>query len=96
VACFSEALHKYKEYNGGALPQRIVIYRDGVGEGQIPYVYKHEVEILKERLNRMYGGQPFRMAFIIVTKKIKTRLFFNNNNPPPGTVVDDCITMPER
>jgi aubergine-like protein len=44
----------------------------------------------------MYGGQPFRMAFIIVTKKIKTRLFFNNNNPPPGTVVDDCITLPER
>jgi aubergine-like protein len=96
VCCFAEALHKYKYFNGGALPQRIVIYRDGVGEGEIPYVYKHEVELLKEQLNKMYGGQLVRMAFIIVTKKINTRLFYNNSNPPPGTVVDDCITMPER
>jgi aubergine-like protein len=84
------------EYNGGALPQRIVIYRDGVGEGQIPHVYKHEVELLKKQLNVMYGGQPFRMAFIIVTKRINTRLFLGSGNPPPGTVADDCITMPER
>ncbi|KDR24113.1 Protein piwi, partial [Zootermopsis nevadensis] len=90
----AKALHKYKEYNGGALPQRIVIYRDGVGEGQIPYVYKHEVELLKERLNIMYGSQPVRMAFIVVTKRINTRLFLGNGNPPPGTVADDCITMP--
>jgi aubergine-like protein len=73
-----------------------VIYRDGVGEGQIPYVYKHEVELLKERLNMMYSGQPFRMAFIVVTKRINTRLFLNDGNPPPGTVADDCITLPER
>jgi aubergine-like protein len=73
-----------------------VIYRDGVGEGDIPYVYKHEVELLKEELNKMYGGQPFRMAFIIVTKRINTRLFLNSDNPPPGTVADDCITMPDR
>jgi aubergine-like protein len=44
---FTEALQKYKEYNHGCLPQRIVLYRDGVGEGQIPYVYEHEVAILK-------------------------------------------------
>ena len=68
-----------------------------MGEGQIPYVYKHEVEMLKETLTKMYGGQAYRMAFIVVTKRINTRLFMNNNsNPPPGTVADDCITMPER
>ncbi|KAJ9597925.1 hypothetical protein L9F63_011212 [Diploptera punctata] len=32
------ALHKYTEYCG-ALPQRIVIYRDGVREEQIPYFF---------------------------------------------------------
>jgi aubergine-like protein len=93
---FADALHKYKEYNKGALPQRIVIYRDGVGEGDIPYVYEYEVDLLKRELVKMYGGQPFRMAFIIVTKRINTRLFLNDNNPPPGSVVDHCITKPER
>jgi aubergine-like protein len=93
---FAEALHKYREYNGGALPQRIVIYRDGVGEGDIHTVCTHEVENLKSRLNAMYGGQPCKMAFIIVTKRINTRLFLNGGNPPPGTIADDCVTLPER
>jgi aubergine-like protein len=44
---FIGALHKYREHNQGCLPQRIVIYRDGVGEGQIPYVNEHEVGTLK-------------------------------------------------
>lgn len=95
-AHMASALHKYKEYNAGALPQRIVIYRDGVGEGDIPYVYEYEVELLKRELNNMYAGQPFKLAFIIVTKRINTRLFLNKENPPPGTLVDDCITKPER
>lgn len=41
------ALHKYKEFNKGALPERIVFYRDGVGDGNIPYVLQQEVENLK-------------------------------------------------
>ncbi|XP_046741985.1 piwi-like protein Siwi [Diprion similis] len=90
-----KALHAYRARNN-ALPQRIVIYRDGVGEGQVPYVYEHEVVQLKDRLAQVYGEQEFRLAFIIVTKRIKTRLFLQKRNPPPGTVVDDVITNPEK
>ena len=32
--CMSSALRKYHEVNG-ALPDRIVVYRDGVGDGQV-------------------------------------------------------------
>ena len=32
--CMSNALRKYHEVNGG-LPDRIVVYRDGVGDGQV-------------------------------------------------------------
>lgn len=91
-----EAIHKYREFNRGALPQRLVIYRDGVGEGDIPTVCTHEVDNLISQLKYMYGEQPVKMAFIIVTKRINTRLFLNGGNPPPGTVADDCVTMPER
>ncbi|XP_059471970.1 piwi-like protein Siwi [Neocloeon triangulifer] len=97
-----KALRKYQEVNDGHLPSRIIIYRDGVGDGQIPYVCKHEISLIKERLTEMYRGDTWRMGFIIVSKRINTRLFSCTRpgapptNPPAGTVVDDCITLPER
>ncbi|CAB3376469.1 Hypothetical predicted protein [Cloeon dipterum] len=92
-----KAVRKYQLVNQ-SLPARIIIYRDGVGDGQIPFVCKHEVAMIKEKLTEVYGGEMWRMAFIIVSKRINTRIFqaSNRNNPPPGTVVDDCITLPER
>ncbi|KAG8042448.1 hypothetical protein G9C98_005082 [Cotesia typhae] len=93
-----KALRKYSQMNGGKFPTRIVIYRDGVGDGQIPYVLEHEVEHLREALAKLYGrADMVKLAFIIVTKRINTRLFYNRrDNPPPGTVVDDVITNPWR
>lgn len=91
----TKAIRSYQTKNG-ALPQRIVIYRDGVGEGQVPYVYNHEVVQLRSTLATVYGEQDCKLAFIIVTKGIKTRLFNGKMNPPPGTVVDDVITDPAK
>lgn len=88
-----KAAQAYAQVNR-ALPSRIVIYRDGVGEGQIPQVREREVETIKKALNELYGGPKYRMAFIIVTKRLNTRLFYRDNNPEPGTVVDDVITSP--
>ncbi|KAG8223661.1 hypothetical protein J437_LFUL001768 [Ladona fulva] len=90
-----KALRKYKEVNQ-RLPARIMIYRDGVGEGQVNYVVEHEVELIKGTLRQVYGGDNFKLGFIIVTKRINTRFFDGDRNPPPGTVVDDVVTLPER
>ncbi|XP_003694460.1 piwi-like protein Siwi [Apis florea] len=97
---FGESLEKavlcYRSVNK-VLPSHILIYRDGVGEGQVPYVYKHEVDDIKAKLNKLYGDpNTIKLAFVIVTKRINTRLFYNQNNPPPGTVVDDVVTNPLR
>lgn len=79
------------------LPARIVIYRDGVGEGQIAQVIDREVVQIMKRLNSLYGGpNKYKLAFIIVTKRLNTRFFYNNNNPDPGTIVDDVITSPVK
>lgn len=40
------AMEKYAEKNG-SLPNRIIIYRDGVGDGQLSYVHKTEVDSIK-------------------------------------------------
>ncbi|XP_060517141.1 piwi-like protein Siwi isoform X2 [Cylas formicarius] len=97
------ACKTYQERNK-IIPERIVIYRDGVGDGQIQYVKEHEVDIIKKKLEvEVYKSQPIKMAFIIVSKRINTKIFRfqgagpkNDFNPPPGTVVDDVITWPER
>lgn len=92
-----KALHSYSNDFGGALPQRIIIYRDGVGEGQLKYVYEHEVGAIKEKLNMAYKDQAAsKLTFFVVSKRIHTRLFHQKQNPIPGTIVDDIITLPER
>lgn len=90
------ACEKYKQING-KLPTRILIYRDGVGEGQIPYVFETEINRIKEVLiKRYYPGESLKICTIIVTKRINTRIFYGEQNPPPGTVVDNTITLPQR
>ncbi|KAK2583778.1 hypothetical protein KPH14_009684 [Odynerus spinipes] len=92
-----KALQVYRDCNENKLPERILIYRDGVGEGQIPFVYNHEVGEIRAKLTQMYGtGAQPKLAFVIVTKRVNTRIFYKGNNPPCGTVVDDVITNPVK
>ncbi|XP_047364611.1 piwi-like protein Siwi [Vespa velutina] len=87
----------YRQYNDNRYPDRIVIYRDGVGEGQVHLVYNHEVKEIRKRLGQIYGSEAaVKMAFIIVNKRVNTRIFYNERNPPCGTVVDDVITSPVK
>nr|XP_018904509.1 PREDICTED: protein piwi-like [Bemisia tabaci]XP_018904510.1 PREDICTED: protein piwi-like [Bemisia tabaci]XP_018904511.1 PREDICTED: protein piwi-like [Bemisia tabaci] len=91
------ALRQYKQANN-ALPERIVIYRDGVGEGQIPYVKETEIAAVKHVLPQIYAGtQVPKLVVVVVTKRINTRIFTaRGRNPEPGTVVDDVITFPHK
>lgn len=95
----TKALKEYRNMHG-TLPQRILFFRDGVGDGQMHYVISHEVDQLRNTLNKHYeiANQELKFAFIIVNKKINTRIFkaAGNANPVTGTVVDDVITLPER
>ncbi|XKL69438.1 hypothetical protein PGB90_007207 [Kerria lacca] len=92
------ALERFQMRNEGNLPKVIVIYRDGVGDGNLKYVYEQEVQEIKKKLNEIYQKKnvPLKLAFIIVTKRINTRIFYGNRNPPPGSIVDDVITNPLR
>lgn len=80
------------------LPDRIILYRDGVGEGQTNYVIEHEKQNLVDALQKLYkgSGKPLKFGFIIVSKRINTKFFRDKSNPEPGTVVDDVVTLPER
>lgn len=98
-----EALKTFKEIHG-SLPDRIFFYRDGVGDSQVEYVHKHEVDPLNKMLAKIYGevgaGAQPKLTFIVVNKRINTRIFLNRGkapeNPMSGTVVDSTVTLPER
>ena len=90
-----QACFVYKNRNQ-RLPDAIIIYRDGVGEGQVPFVYNYELKRVVLTLDRFYNkeNKKLKLSFIIVTKRINTRLFSQMKNPQPGTIVDDVITDP--
>ena len=93
------ALKHYMNRNNGVPPKFVIVFRDGVGDGQLDYVKNHEIKAIKECFK--YNGHAPKLLFVVVSKRINTRLFTAGGregcgNPPPGTVVDDKITLPER
>jgi len=93
----TKALESYRSINGN-LPERIFFYRDGVGDGQIRFVYDVEVKALKSVLDAF--NPDIKLTFIITSKRISTRFMAVGKqahcNPCSGTVVDDVVTLPER
>lgn len=97
-----KALSQFKQLYG-SLPERLMFYRDGVGEGQTNYVYQHELTNLVDSLKPLYAaaGKALKLGFIIVSKRINTKFFVESGrgpaeNVPAGTVVDKVVTLPER
>lgn len=85
------------------LPENIIIYRDGVSEGQYNTVIDKELPLLQSACKKTYPadqtkkGLP-RLAIIIVGKRHNTRFYptseqdSNRDNPIPGTVVDRGVS----
>ncbi len=90
---FLQAIKKYREVNN-FLPEKIVIFRDGVSDGQLDQVQGHEVAQLKSCFAEDYTPQ---ICVIVVQKRISTRIFAatgpqDRSNPKPGAVLDHTIT----
>ena len=88
-----------------SLPENIVVYRDGVSEGQYQLVLDKELPLLKAACTETYPPQMTKAGFprfsiIIVGKRHHTRFYptdikekDRSNNPRNGTIVDRGITQ---
>lgn len=97
-------LDLWKSENFGDLPQNILIYRDGVSEGQYSQVLESELTPMRSACDEVYPASDKEKGFprftvIICGKRHKTRFFptaakdtDKNGNTMPGTVVDRGIT----
>ncbi|KAL7168929.1 hypothetical protein ACSBR2_034040 [Camellia fascicularis] len=80
-------------------PKKIVVFRDGVSEGQFNMVLNEELLDLK---NAIYEGNYCpTITLVVAQKRHPTRLVLENEkdgeasgNVPPGTVVDTTIVHP--
>jgi eukaryotic translation initiation factor 2C len=97
-------LRLWQKNNQGQLPEKIIIYRDGVSEGQYNLVLDQELPLLKKCCQRVYPATATKkglphMTIIVVGKRHHTRFYptteadaDRSTNPPNGTVVDRGVT----
>ena len=57
------------------LPTNIVVFRDGVGDGDMKTVAGFEVEQFMRTFKSFGEGYKPRLATIVVQKRINTRMF---------------------
>ncbi|XP_040898291.1 piwi-like protein 1 isoform X1 [Toxotes jaculatrix] len=94
----SGALKDYLKFNN-CLPSRIIVYRDGVGDGQLHSVVNYEVLQIMDAIKSMGEDYMPKLSVVVVKKRISSRFFAHVggkvSNPPPGTIVDSAVTRPE-
>jgi eukaryotic translation initiation factor 2C len=56
-------------------PARVILYRDGVSEGQFAHVLAHELMAVREACVRLEASYQPGITFIVVQKRHHTRLF---------------------
>jgi aubergine-like protein len=87
------SIEKFKERNGAA-PERIVVFRDGVSESQLPAVLSTECGSIKDALDNA-GFKETGLIFLVVNQTCGARFFCKNGNrnvnPDRGIVVDSGV-----
>ncbi|XP_018573756.1 piwi-like protein Ago3 [Anoplophora glabripennis] len=90
---FTKAVETWRNENG-YYPSKVVIIRDGVGDGQLEHCRRYEIEQFESCLKEF--ELETKLCFIVVQKRINTRIFAlgreSAENPPPGTVLDHTVT----
>ena len=94
----SDSIQKFFKMNK-FLPETIIFYRDGVGEGQFTEVREIEIPSILSGFSKISADYKPKFCEVIVTKKINDRFFTPNGkqgpggnkyyNPPSGTWVSE-------
>lgn len=98
---FKSRLELWQKHNMQKLPENIVIFRDGVSEGQFSQVLDKELPLIRAACEEKYKVSP-RLTIVVSVKRHQTRFYPSvnsgdlddgNRNILNGTVVDRGITQ---
>lgn len=97
-----ERLQLWQKRNKNQLPRKVIVYRDGVSEGQYRLVLENELPAFEKAFDKLYGAKAKhpKISIIVVGKRHHTRFYptkvndadTKTGNPIPGTVVDRGVT----
>lgn len=102
VDAFKSRLELWQRHNQGRFPDNIVIFRDGVSEGQFSQVLEQELPSIREACRVKYPATspPPRLTIVVSVKRHQTRFFpttkdsmSDSGNVRNGTVVDRGVTQ---
>lgn len=97
-------LDLWRKHNGGKLPKNLLIYRDGVSEGQYQLLLDQELPLIRKACRQVYPADATKQGFpkvsiIVCGKRHHTRFYptaeanaDRSSNCEPGTVVDRGVT----
>ncbi|CAG7711633.1 unnamed protein product [Allacma fusca] len=93
---FVLALKAFVEENK-QLPDRVMIYRDGVLRRDYKTLLLHELKQYMEVIDMLYVGRRPFLSMVVVQKRVYERFFAKLEtgkyvNSPPGTVIDHDMT----
>ncbi|CAO1310298.1 unnamed protein product [Diamesa serratosioi] len=95
TASLGLALAAYYTHNN-YYPEKIIVYRDGVGDGQLRYLEEFEIPQMKMGCKQIAHDYSPLMTYIVVQKRINNKFFQSGpdglKNPLPGSVLDHTIT----
>ncbi|KAI1496693.1 ribonuclease H-like domain-containing protein [Biscogniauxia marginata] len=101
VSRFADRLKLWRKHNQNRLPDNIIIFRDGVSEGQFSQVLDKELPFIREACSKTYpANQRPKIAVIVSVKRHQTRFYptdqnhmVSSRNIKAGTVVDRGVTQ---
>lgn len=90
----------FAKKNNNDLPERIIVFRDGISEGQYAACLQYEHRAILRACSELRTGYRPRILICICAKRHNTRFFGKDEavdtsgNLPPGLVVDQAVTHP--
>lgn len=89
-------MRNYQNENIGILPEKIVVYRDGIGGPTLMQkCMNYEVRNMIQAIERISPDYKPRVLYNLIDKMTNHRLFMKSNgdvwNPGPGTVLDSSL-----
>ncbi|WVQ97314.1 hypothetical protein IAU59_004425 [Kwoniella sp. CBS 9459] len=94
-----EHLKIFKKHNGD-YPERVLIFRDGISEGQYAAALHYEHQAVLKACQKLQPAYRPRLLMCICAKRHNTRFFGSerdidrSGNLPSGLVVDSVVTHP--
>ncbi len=80
----------FKRKNGSC-PEHVIVYRDGVSEGQYMTVLDEEIEKIRQAISLNSGdGKNVKVTFMSCSKRHSTRLVYNDGTEETPNYINPC------